>query len=85
MASVAVIALVVAAAAGGAAAAAAMAKKPHAVKQPPVPPPPPIPEIGRRDISRRRPKHGTGRTILTGDLRPSESQVAKKQLLGAER
>lgn len=67
-----------------AASAAVLAEKVSAVKPPPVTPPPPTPDIGKEGLRRRRPVHGTGKTILTGSLEPTTAQV-KKKVLGAER
>jgi hypothetical protein len=63
--------------------AASQAAKPPKAEEPPPPEPPPgIPETGEAQagIDRRKMIGGRGRTILTGELAPSN--VGKKGLLG---
>jgi hypothetical protein len=72
----------VALAAAGYLTAEELGGEPHAVDQPAAPPPPGTPDTDIERQRRPRPKHGRGRTILAGDLEPTD--VKKKKLLGAE-
>lgn len=79
MATIIVVAAIAAAAYFG---AKEMGGKPSAVKAPPIPAPVATPDFDLEREKRKRPKHGTGKTILTGSLEPTD--VKRKKLLGAE-